>query len=161
MTKTNGEGLEKYISQSTLFWLASGASLFFSLGGIGMALMIQGHPGAVAERGGAIGSAITFLTMFAGRNYGDKLFRDSLDRRRPQWRDSLIKLVKGSPLTDEDRDWLIYALVGRQILSAAEQQLQNKFLVWVSIFSTAIWGFGGFVVSWLLLLFHFLQKLYR
>ncbi len=146
MTVTGTSEDQDRLSQAALFWLATIVSVGFSVGGIACALMLKAHPGVVAERGGAIGSATAFLTLFAGRNYGQRLFLKEL-KRRPELRASLIKLVEGDPLPKSDSDWLLYALVSRLILDVDEQKLQTRFLVGASVIGTIVWGFGGWFVS--------------
>lgn len=105
-----------------------------------------------AGRGGALGVAISFFSLFALRPYGNELVNTFGERANAL----LDKLGSEDDEADRLEERLERIERGQQLLSqklkvdGLGQQRQNIYLAWAGGISTLFWGFGDIIACWLI-----------
>lgn len=122
--------------------------ILFCLAGVAAGVLTENssHGG----RGGALGVAVSFFSLFALRSYGDDLV-ETYGKRTNQILD-LIEDEEGEKDASDER--LERLNRGLELLSqklrvdSLGQKRQNVYLAWSGGISTIFWGFGDIFSCW-------------
>jgi len=141
------------MSERIRFWLVSGVSLAFSIGGILVCIfVVQAAPDA--GRGGAIGVAIALGFLFISRDYGFKLYTtlthdlpDLLERAKKIKQGEANSKALAAP-TVVDLEKRIALLASAIAIEGQAHRTESVFLAFATFVGTIVWGFGDMAAQY-------------
>ena len=122
--------------------------VLFCLAGVFVSVLI-GDP-THGGRGGALGVAISFFSLFALRSYGDDLV-ESYGSRTNRILDLIEDEEDAKDASDERLERLnrgIELISHKLRVDSLGQKRQNVYLAWSGGISTVFWGFGDIIACW-------------
>ena len=128
--------------------LVAAVSLTLSIGGVVIAICIT-HCKEDALRGGALGTALALLFMFAARNYGLKLYDEAkkLDDLRISGSRAEPAPSNAAPLTIEALAQRIETLRSAIVTDGDELKRLNGWLVFATCVAAVICAFGDKIAA--------------
>lgn len=116
-----------------VFWLRTVLVLALLACAGGVAWAVSWGSAVDAQRGGAVGVALSFLALFVARPISAKVLEDpAMEDRTPEGQARRVSLLRTAMAAQLD-----------------VQRHETRYLAFSSVVSTLVWGFGDWLALWL------------